>query len=411
MDKKLLKNPNFVIYLILSFFVRGGDTIFKIALILFIISKGGTAGTVGVVLILTILPAVLFGPVSGIFSDRFNLKVIIHLANFVRATMLILIPFVSNISSIYIIGFILAVATLFSVPSQKVILPLIVEREDIPVGAGYLASTRSIIDTLIPIFGSGLTLLIGFTQTFFINASFYILASALLLFLKFDGKPNQKPHQEGKKKSVFVEVIDGFKYIFENKKLKVITIASIFTLGLSAGIEILIPIHILFDMKYSDSAYGLLIGILGAGIAIGGIIIPKLKAKLRLSALFIFAFAIVLDGLGFLFFNLLSSSLILSLIIMFISGISSAGFLIMVDSYMQTEVEKIYLGRTYSSYFSLSNIFSVLIMGVVSLGAEKSGTSLMFTLCSVGILITGLITLYLSITEYKDNLNAEKVNI
>ncbi|WP_439876911.1 MFS transporter (plasmid) [Bacillus mycoides] len=401
MKQNLLRDPKFLLYLFISFFTRAGDTIFKIALILFIINKGGSAGTVGILIILTVLPSVLFGPISGIFSDRFNLKFILHSANLIRTIVLLITPFIENINILYISGFILSVATLFAVPSQKVILPLIIKDEDIPVGAGYLASTRSIIDTLIPIFGSGLAMLIGFIPTFYLNALFYILGSILLIFLKIDKRENFQSTKNTRQKNVFGEIIDGFKYLFLNKKLKIITIAAVFTLGLSAGLEILIPIHILFDLKYSETTYGLLMGMIGLGLVVGGIIIPKIQSKFNLSILFIFAFSIALDGLSFLFFNLLSSSLISILLIMFISGISSAGFLIMVDSYMQTEVEKSYLGRTYSSYISLANIFSVIVMGIVSLSADTVGTSMIFFICSIGIFLTGILTLYLGI--FKDN--------
>ncbi|MGE9753190.1 MFS transporter [Bacillus inaquosorum] len=397
MEKSILKNISFLNYLAISFFIRGGDAIFKIALILYIINMGGTTGTVGALLILIVLPAVLFGPLTGIFSDRYNQKVIIHLANISRIIMLALIPLVSNINILYIVGFLMSVATLFSVPSQKTILPLIVKVEYISQGAGYLASTKSIIDTLIPIFGSGLALIIGFTQTFYINASFYLIASVLLIFLKFNSKKLINHNQ----KNVFIEAIDGFKYLFSNESLKLITIASIFTLGLSGGLDILIPIYILVDMQLSETLYGLLIGILGAGIAIGGIIIPKLKSRFHLSILVIFGFSIMLEGGNYLVFSLVPYSIILNMVVMFVSGLSSAGFLIMVDSYMQTKVQKEYLGRTYSSYFSISNIFSVLVMGIVSISTDNIGISKVFLLCSLGILMTGIYTVYLSFVRFK----------
>lgn len=40
MEKSILKNISFLNYLAISFFIRGGDAIFKIALILYIINMG-----------------------------------------------------------------------------------------------------------------------------------------------------------------------------------------------------------------------------------------------------------------------------------------------------------------------------------------------------------------------------------
>ncbi|MBJ8078350.1 MFS transporter [Bacillus cereus group sp. N12] len=393
-NNNILTDKNFITYLIMAFIIRAGDAIYKIALILYIIKMGGSGSAVGTIVILTILPSVLFGPIAGIFSDRFSSKSIIHIANITRIAALVIVALTSNIILLYFLSFLLSAATLFASPSQKVMLPLLVDKSNITTAAGYLASSRSIIDTLIPIFGSGFAILIGFSETFYLNAALYLISSLLIIPLKLkESTDSPKPKEKLK---IFHEISDGFKYLFADKKLKIITFTSIFTLALSAGLDVLIPIYILIDLEFSDTIYGILMGAIGAGITLGGLIIPKIKKKFNLSILFIFGLSIAIDGLSFFFFGIVSNSVVLAIIIMVLCGISSAGFMIMLDSFMQTEVDNQYLGRTYASFFSLNNIFSVIVMGVVSVLADIIKITTIFSVCSLGILVTGIITIYIN---------------
>lgn len=407
-SNNILRDRNYLLYLLIVFSMRAGDAIYKIALILFIIKIGGSASSVGMLLISTLLPSVIFGPIAGIFSDRFNQKVVIHISNIIRIAILVFIPYTMNTYLLYLFSFLLSVSTLFAAPGQKVILPLIVKKSDISTAAGYIATVRSIIDTIIPIFGAGLVVIIGFLEAFYLNASLYLIASILLFFLRIKVDTNMLNNKE--RNGILSDITEGMKYLFINRDLKVITLISVITLAFSAGMDILIPIHILQNLNFPESSYGLLMGGIGAGIAAGGIIIPKIKRQFNLSILSILGLSITLDGLSFLFFGYLSNSIVYAMIIMILAGIASAGFLVMVDSFMQTEVEQRFLGRTYSSFFTFSNIFSVLVMVLVSFLVENVGTTYIFTICSLGILLSGLYTLYLNFFPSKLGVNNKVKN-
>src|SRR3989344_5175622 len=118
------------------------------------------AAVSGIILSFTI-PAVLFSIFSGVFVDRWNKKKIIFFTHLVRGFLLLpfLIPNLP-ISYIYILTFLIAVATQFFIPAESAIIPHLIPKNLIISGNAIFA------------FGIYSTILLG-----------YILSGPILLML------------------------------------------------------------------------------------------------------------------------------------------------------------------------------------------------------------------------------------
>lgn len=391
-----LKNSNYLAYIATSTLSRAGDSIQKIALILFMIHLGGSASSIGFLLVSSLLPSVIFGPIAGAISDRFSATKVIHVTYIIRALTLFAIPLVSNFSVLYIISFILSSATLFGTPGQKILLPLLVPKEQIATAAGYVASSRSIVDTLMPIFGSSLVFFIGYSVTFYTTAILYVLSSIVLLPIKINQFSDSNTSTNTKNSNFIANVKEGLIYIFTNKGVRSITIISILAMSFSSGINVLMPLHLLNHLGFSKNSYGFIMASIGLGVTLGGIFIPKLQKKFSITTISLLALSLIVDGVAYAILAVIPKDFFLALLVMLIAGVSGAGYFIMVDTYLQTQVKRELLGRTYSGYYMSVNIFSVLVMAGIGIFSDKWGTTIVFIICGIGIIVTGIYAYYLS---------------
>ena len=82
----------------------------------------------GVILAFTI-PALFFGILAGIYVDRWNKKHVLFYTNLLRAVLVFPLFFLNtSLFAIYVITFLVSLATQFFIPAEAPIIPLIVEK-------------------------------------------------------------------------------------------------------------------------------------------------------------------------------------------------------------------------------------------------------------------------------------------
>lgn len=100
---------------------------FFILLIVFSLTKSNAAVS-GAVLSFTI-PAIIFGVIAGVYVDRWPKKTVLYAANFIRAFLIIVLSLTQpNIITIYVIAFLVSIATQFFIPAETPMIPLTVPK-------------------------------------------------------------------------------------------------------------------------------------------------------------------------------------------------------------------------------------------------------------------------------------------
>src|SRR5512135_504766 len=145
---------------------------------------GGSALSVGLMLMATAAPSLLVGLIAGVFVDRFDRRRIMIIADLLRAVLVFLIPFLVpyNIIWLYIIVMLSSAIGQFFDPAHESVLPEVASEKEL-AAANSLMAISSFGSTAIGFAASGLI-----ASAADINWAFYLdavsfLFSAFCIFL------------------------------------------------------------------------------------------------------------------------------------------------------------------------------------------------------------------------------------
>lgn len=168
---------------------------FILLIVAFTLVHSNTA-VAGVVLSFT-LPSLFFGVIAGAFVDRRNKKNVLFASNLARGLLVFPLVFLNhNIWVIYILSFLVSLATQFFIPAEAPIIPHLVPKK-LLLSANALFSLIIFGSVLVAYAASGpVILFFGKTNVFWVLAILF-LVSAFFAFLIKLKDPEKLEHQEG----------------------------------------------------------------------------------------------------------------------------------------------------------------------------------------------------------------------
>src|SRR5512137_2575339 len=118
---------------------------------------GGSALSVGVMLMATTAPGLLVGLVAGVFVDRFDRRRIMIIADVLRAALVLLIPFLAfqNVAWLYLIVMLVSTVGQFFDPAWESVLPEAAPDDEL-AAANSLMAISTFGSTAIGFAASGL---------------------------------------------------------------------------------------------------------------------------------------------------------------------------------------------------------------------------------------------------------------
>jgi len=256
MNFKLLKNTNFLLYLIGRAVSIIGDRFLTIGLALYMLSTTGSAAKYATVIALGYTPLLLLGPIAGTVVDKINRKKLIIFLDLFRGILLVSTFIISLIKpineiEIYIISFIFGACESFYAPTDRTIIPSLMEKKNF-VQANIISQLFIQTSTIIaPGLAAIVYSLAGLGPIFLIDAiSFFVIAIAIP-FIKL-----KQINSSGMKKGVLGNVADGFK-LYKDKEILSISLSGMLTHLLVMPIFLVgFPYLILHVFNGSDTNYG-----------------------------------------------------------------------------------------------------------------------------------------------------------
>lgn len=176
----------------------------------------------------SILPSILFAPLSGVLCDRFNRKRIIIIADSAAAVTSLLLFWYTmtgqfNFSFICIFTFSIATANLFDNNAYQGSLSTLVEEEELKAANGMNQIIDSISSILAPILAGILYYSIGIKGIIILDLSSYIISIAIILRISSAHFSNSGREQREKRK-ITSEISAGFRFIFSQKGLTMLMV-------------------------------------------------------------------------------------------------------------------------------------------------------------------------------------------
>jgi len=181
----VLRNRDFALLWLGQVFSQAGSRMYQIAILWWLLGAAGEAAagrTVGIFLVLSALPSILFvGPI-GRRIDRSSSRRVLVTADGCAAVVIGLVTAALyrgalTTAAAYAAGFAVALAQAFIDPTLNKAVPELVDPDDIEAGVAFQTSTQSLANFGGAVAGAMLVDVLGIPGVALVNASSYVVSA------------------------------------------------------------------------------------------------------------------------------------------------------------------------------------------------------------------------------------------
>jgi DHA3 family macrolide efflux protein-like MFS transporter len=361
---RVLKNRQFCALWLALLVSSFGDWLALLALFSYIAFRlHGTPSQISWMLISFTLPAALFGPLGGVFVDRWNIKRTMIASDLIRTVLAALLAFSTDLYQIYFLVFTLSFVSCFFLPAQTVAIPLMVRKEELLVANSINAQTIQLIRVISPAVAGALVAWAGHKICFYIDSLSFVISAALLSTITLHRDTTEANKGIG---SLPRELVEGLRFIGKHRAILFLTISMTAAILAVGAFDAVIVVYVRDILSADSRLFGVLISLVAVGTILGALLIGKFGQ--RWSRLYLVVLGILGIGINVLILAALSSA-VATLICSFGLGLSVACVLIPSQTLMQEESPQSMLGRVSSTSMSLmtaAQLGSFLVAGTVA---------------------------------------------
>jgi MFS family permease len=270
----LLSIPHFRNVLIGGTISQLGDVCFMVALPWLVLQMTGSGVALGSILMALAVPRAALMLLGGAMSDKFSARTILIVANAVLSVCVALVALLAwrnalQLWELYLVAFSFGVADAFGAPALRVLLPKMVDREQIQSANSMLQSTTQVC-TLVGASIVGILIARwGLVSAFALDAmSFLFIIVALLTIPNVTGVRMQTP-------GIWRAILDGLDYVKGSVPLRsLLTLVACVNFCITGALQVgLVTVaharfgsSIDFGLMVTAAAVGALAGALVAGV-------------------------------------------------------------------------------------------------------------------------------------------------
>ncbi|MDQ2810488.1 MAG: dTMP kinase [Actinomycetota bacterium] len=382
-----------------------GDWLSILALIVLApsLTPGGAVAktsAVGGVWVVTLLPALLFGPLAGALADRLDRRMMMIVGDVIRGLLFLSIPLFPNLTWIYAAKFLAGIASQFWSPATSASIPNLVPKDKLeranqlsllttygtaPLAAGLfsvLALVSEGISRVTPLFphASNVDLALYF------NAASYGISALTVYFIR--EIPKRSASGKISVPSTLKSIWDGWRFIRKTPAVRGLVVGMLGAFA-AAGVVIGLGYPYISETLHGGSAgWGLVFAAIFVGMALGMALGTKVLgdfSRRRLFGVTLTTAAVPLALIGLV--PVLAVVVLFVVLLGALSGIAYAtGFTI-----VGLEVDDDTRGRVFA--FFQSSIQVILLAVIAVVGFISSGlTKLIAALNGTGNVKIGAIT-------------------
>jgi MFS family permease len=298
MNKKLLKNKNFMLVVLGNFVSLMGSNIQQFVLALYVLDRTGSATLFASMLAVSALPRILFSPFAGVFGDWFDKKksiVILDLINVVVLSGFVYYMFggqTLSIGLVFLLIVLLEITEVFFHASISVILPSVVEKEEYleanSLRTMFVASSQLLAPLIaVAIYGS-----LGLMVAIMFNAVSFFLSAISEMFIKVKATESEK--NERSFKGFKKDFKSGMKIIKNSKAIKIIiSMAVIINFSISPFFSVGLFFLVREVLSRSTFEIGLLSTVLSGSMIVAPMLLTKKLKRTKVSHVLMFSFTLI----------------------------------------------------------------------------------------------------------------------
>lgn len=383
-----------------------GNQAFSIALALWVKQTTGSASLMGIMLMVSSLPAVLLGPLGGAFADRYSRRRIIILSDFLGGlAVLILAGFMFfmpeatnvNIALLFFASILIVVLTTFFNPAITAAIPDLVPEERLTSANSLIQFSYQLSIFIGQGLGGTLFRLLGAPVLFLIDGLTYLFSAVSESFITI---PQSIPEQSKDLRDTFREygadIATGFRYVWHKSGLRELVFVSALLNFFMAPILLLLPFYVEDFLGATADWYGFLLASYGLGSMLGFLAagaVP-ISGKIRGRLMLIF---IVVEPLGYCLLGFAITPWV-ALLITLLGGILSGFVLVNITTLLQMTTPGDVRGRVFGLLGTISGALTPLAMGLAGVVADLTGQNIPLIYIACGV-IAALLALAISTNQ------------
>jgi dTMP kinase len=258
------------------------------------VAKGSAVGGVWLA---TLLPALLFGPLAGVFADRMDRRIMMIAGDVIRGLLFLSIPIFPNLTWIYVAKFLAGVTTQFWSPATSASVPNLVPKDKLeranqlsllttygtaPLAAGIfsvLALVSEGISRVTPLFHAS-----NVDLALYFNAATYFISALTVYFIR--EIPKRSASEKISAPSTAKSIWEGWRFIRKTPVVRGLVVGMVGGFA-AAGVVIgLGYTYITATLHGGSAGWGLVFAAIFVGMALGMLVGPRLLRGFSLRRLF-----------------------------------------------------------------------------------------------------------------------------
>lgn len=351
---------------------------------------GGSALSVGLMMMATAAPSLLVGLFAGVIVDRYDRKRIMIVTELIRAVLVVLIPFLVPYSIVwlYVIVAVTSAISQFYDPAHESVLPEVAPEEEL-AAANSLMAISSFGATAIGFAASGLLAsAASIDWAFYLDGLSFVISALVIALITV--KPLEDT-EEASASMIIRNLKVGLRFLNDTPILRSLFLAYIPVL-IAFGLtnSLLLPFA---DraLNATEFEYGLQEALTSIGFVIASLLMAKIFDRMR-EGQWIALGWMVMGVLGIVYSQV--TSIPLAIFLVFVSGFMNAPAAIGGRLVLQRNTPREMRGRVNSAFFVSRDILFLIGMAAVGL-ADFIDVRVLYFVSSVMVLLGGVVVLFL----------------
>lgn len=272
--RELLRHRDFSRLWVAQIVSLFGDAVTGVALGLLVYELTHSPSALALVFAVRVIPFIAIIPFSGVVADQMYRKSLLIGADLIRAGLIALMPFVSQVWQVYVLIF--AHATLGTVfePAYEATLPEVVGQARYAKAVSLASMSFWIGEITGPAIAAALIVSLGLRPMFWIDAATFVISAALISQTYIPRQTHTKMHFS--LREFLTDIRVGFAFIVGRPTLRLVAYLSIITATAGAVILVNTVVYVEENLGQPESMFGAVMSILAAGSVTGVLLAGRL---------------------------------------------------------------------------------------------------------------------------------------
>lgn len=337
------------------------------------------------------IPSLLFGPLAGVFVDKWDRKGILTITSIIRGVLILLIvPLIEQqLALIFVVAFLIYTATQFFAPAETASIPELVKPQNLIVANSLFMITWMGASVIGFGLGAPLVHFFGEKGTFIAAALLYFIAAIAVAMVPLKPMEKRKAKVES---TVRKDLLQGLEFIRRNKVVMYSLIKLLVATAAIAVVSLLAISYAKEVLGIGEENFGYLIIAIGFGMFIGMGLLNVLRKFLTKGTIVIFSF--IFSGTALIYIGKVTD-LKTALALIFILGVGNIFITSSIQTILQQRIPRQIRGRVFGVQNMLIN--SAFVFPVIAAGfaADIYGVSAAMSVMGWVVVLTGVAGIFL----------------